>query len=58
MGLAGEIRPVPNGQDRIQEAAKHGFRRLIVPKENAPRKAIKDLEVLPVGRLAEALELM
>jgi len=50
--------PVPNGQDRIQEAAKHGFRRLIVPKENAPRKPIKDLEVLPVARLADALGLL
>jgi len=58
VGLAGEIRAVPSGQERIQEAAKHGFRRVIVPKENAPRRSLQDLEVLTVTRLAEALELM
>ena len=39
VGLAGEIRPVPSGQERISEAAKHGFRRAIVPAANVPKKA-------------------
>ena len=37
VGLAGEIRPVPSGQERISEAAKHGFRRAIVPAANVPK---------------------
>ena len=40
VGLSGEIRPVPSGQERLAEAAKHGFRRAIVPKANAPKSAI------------------
>ncbi len=56
VGLSGEIRPVPNGQDRLREAAKHGFGRAVVPRENAPRKAIEGIEVVGVGRLLEALE--
>ncbi len=55
VGLSGEIRPVPSGQERIAEAAKHGFRRAIVPKGNAPKKAIPGLEVTAVSRLDEAL---
>ena len=56
VGLAGEIRPVPNGQDRLREAAKHGFKRAIVPAANAPKEPIKGLHVVPVKNLAEALE--
>ncbi|MBS7458878.1 DNA repair protein RadA [Coralloluteibacterium stylophorae] len=57
VGLSGEIRPVPNGEERLKEAATHGFRRAIVPKANAPKKnAFKGLEVIAVERLAEALE--
>jgi DNA repair protein RadA/Sms len=56
VGLAGEIRPVPNGQDRLREALKHGFTRVIVPKANAPRKPIDGLEVVAVSRLAEAMD--
>ena len=41
VGLAGEIRPVPSGQERISEAAKHGFKRAIVPFGNMPKKSIK-----------------
>ncbi len=41
VGLAGEIRPVPSGQERISEAAKHGFRRAIVPAANVPKKCRK-----------------
>ena len=56
VGLAGEIRPVYNGEDRLREAAKHGFRRAIVPKANAPKKgSIDGLEVVGVSRLAEAI---
>jgi DNA repair protein RadA/Sms len=55
LGLAGEIRPVPFGEERLREAAKHGFRRAIVPAANAPRKAIEGLEVIGVERLPEAL---
>jgi len=57
VGLSGEIRPVPNGEDRLREAATHGFKRAIVPKGNAPKaSAIKGMEVVAVERLADALE--
>lgn len=56
VGLSGEIRPVPNGLERLQEAAKHGFKRAIVPAGNAPRQPIPGLEVIPVHQLSEALE--
>jgi DNA repair protein RadA/Sms len=55
VGLSGEIRPVPSGQERLAEAAKHGFRRAIVPRGNAPRGEIKGMQVLAVSKLAEAL---
>jgi len=57
VGLSGEIRPVPNGEERLKEAATHGFRRAIVPKANAPKSgAYKGLEVVAVERLADAIE--
>ena len=57
VGLSGEIRPVPNGEERLKEAATHGFKRAIVPKANAPKAgAIKGMEVIAVSRLSEALE--
>jgi len=57
VGLSGEIRPVPNGEERLREAATHGFVRAIVPKANAPKKGrIGELEVVGVERLAEAIE--
>lgn len=56
VGLAGEIRPVPNGQERLREAAKHGFKRAIVPASNAPKEPIKGLHVVPVKHISEALE--
>ncbi|MCW9023042.1 MAG: DNA repair protein RadA [Gammaproteobacteria bacterium] len=56
IGLAGEIRPVPNGVERLQEAQKHGFKRALIPRGNAPRKDIKGLEIIAVSRLQEALE--
>ncbi|VDZ81070.1 DNA repair protein RadA [Salmonella bongori] len=45
VGLAGEIRPVPSGQERISEAAKHGFRRAIVPAANVPKKPPEGMQV-------------
>ncbi|HET8712019.1 MAG TPA: DNA repair protein RadA [Spongiibacteraceae bacterium] len=56
VGLAGEIRPVPSGQERLQEAAKHGFKRAIVPRANRPKQAPEGMEVIGVNTLAEALE--
>ena len=56
VGLAGEIRPVPNGAERLAEAAKHGFKRAIVPFANKPKSAISALEVIGVKRLCEALD--
>jgi DNA repair protein RadA/Sms len=56
VGLSGEIRPVPNGEERLREAATHGFVRAIVPKANAPKRGkIGELEVIGVERLSEAL---
>ena len=55
VGLSGEIRPVPSGQERLQEAVKHGFTRAVVPKANLPRRGIKGMEVRGVGKLSEAL---
>jgi len=56
VGLAGEIRPVPNGQDRLREAAKHGFKRAIVPLANLPKGGVDGMEIIGVKRLGEALE--
>ena len=56
VGLSGEIRPVPNGQERLREAAKHGFKRAIVPKANLPRAPIPGMAVIGVGKLIDALE--
>ncbi|MHA7841113.1 MAG: DNA repair protein RadA [Gammaproteobacteria bacterium] len=56
VGLAGEIRPVNCGQERLQEAAKHGFKKAIVPKGNCPRdKKIQGLELLPVSHWRDVL---
>ena len=57
VGLSGEIRPVPNGEERLKEAATHGFKRAIVPKANAPKAgSFKGLEVIAVERLSQAIE--
>ncbi len=56
IGLAGEVRPVSSGEERLHEAAKHGFKRAIVPEANRPRRgAVADLEVVGVSRLDQAL---
>lgn len=56
VGLSGEIRPVASGQERIKEAAKHGFKKAIVPKANAPKNKIDGMEIIAVEQLQEALE--
>ena len=56
VGLSGEIRPVPSGQERIREAAKHGFKRAIVPKANMPKVMPDGMTVIGVERLQQALE--
>lgn len=57
VGLAGEVRPVPNGQERLREAAKHGFKRAIAPKQNSPKGGrIGEMEIIGVERLGEAIE--
>jgi DNA repair protein RadA/Sms len=55
VGLAGEIRPVPGGPERLKEAAKHGYRNAIVPKANVPRERVEDMRVAGVQTLAQAL---
>lgn len=55
LGLGGELRPVPFGEERLREAAKHGFRRAVVPRQNVPKKALADMVVDGAGTLAEAL---
>lgn len=56
VGLSGEIRPVQNGQERLREAAKHGFKKAIVPAGNAPRQPIDGMEIIPVRKITEALQ--
>jgi DNA repair protein RadA/Sms len=56
VGLAGELRPVANGQERLREAAKHGFTRAIVPAGNKPKQPIKGMQVTSVRKVTEALE--
>ena len=58
VGLAGEIRPVSSGQERISEAAKHGFKRAIVPFANKPKSAVENMEVFTVKKLADALAIL
>jgi DNA repair protein RadA/Sms len=56
VGLAGEIRPVPNGQERLREAAKLGFKRALVATANAPKSALPGLEVSGVSRYSDVLD--
>jgi DNA repair protein RadA/Sms len=55
LGLTGEIRPVPYGEERLREAAKHGFGQAIVPLANLPRQAIDGIEVVGAAKVADAL---
>ncbi|WP_244813664.1 DNA repair protein RadA [Caballeronia sp. Lep1P3] len=56
VGLAGEIRPSPRGQDRLKEAAKLGFSVALIPKANAPKQPVEGLEVIAVDRIEEAID--
>lgn len=56
VGLAGEIRPCPRGQERLKEAAKLGFTMAIIPKANAPKVKIPGIEVIAVDRIDQAIE--
>ncbi len=58
VGLNGEIRPVANGYARLNEAAKHGFKKAIIPKKNAPKDRIKGLTINAISTLSEALEVL
>jgi DNA repair protein RadA/Sms len=56
VGLAGEVRPAPRGQERLREAAKLGFSLAIIPRANAPKKPIEGMTIVAVDRLTEAIE--
>jgi DNA repair protein RadA/Sms len=58
VGLAGEVRPVQRGQERLKEAAKLGFTQAIIPKANAPKQKIAGMEIIAVERVEEAVERM
>ena len=55
VGLAGEVRPVQRGQERLREAAKLGFTVAIIPKANEPKQAIAGMEIITVGRVEDAV---
>ena len=56
VGLSGELRPVPNGQQRISEAVKHGFHKAVIPAANKPKALLKGLDVTAVNRLSQVLD--
>lgn len=56
VGLAGELRPVANGEARIKAATQHGFKRVVLPQANAPRATIRGLEMMSVTTVSEALD--
>jgi DNA repair protein RadA/Sms len=56
VGLAGEIRPVQRGQERLREAAKLGFERAIIPAANKPKQAIDGMDIVAVARIGEAID--
>ena len=58
VGLAGEVRPVPGGEERVHEAAKHGFSRALVPAANVPRRTPRGIDVVGVERVERALDLI
>jgi DNA repair protein RadA/Sms len=55
LGLNGEVRPVQNGEERLKEAAKHGFTHALAPAKNIAKGGIKNLEIVPVRSLRDAL---
>ncbi len=56
VGLAGEVRPAPRGQERLREAAKLGFSLAVIPKANAPKRPVEGMTVVAVDRLTDAIE--
>ena len=56
LGLSGEVRPVQNGDERLREAAKHGFKHAIVPQKNVPKGGVEGMQIQPVKSLREALD--
>lgn len=58
VGLAGEVRPAPRGQERLKEAAKLGFSVAVIPRANAPKKPIEGLTIHPVDRIEQAIEIV
>src|SRR5436190_1169454 len=58
IGLAGEVRPAPRGQERLREAAKLGFEKAIIPRANTPKARIPGIEVLAVERVDQAVQLL
>jgi DNA repair protein RadA/Sms len=58
VGLAGEVRPAPRGQERLKEAAKLGFSVAVVPRANLPKKPIEGLSIHPVERIEDAIHVL
>jgi DNA repair protein RadA/Sms len=58
VGLAGEVRPAPRGQERLKEAAKLGFEKAIVPKANQPKGRLAELDVVAVERVDQAVQVL
>jgi DNA repair protein RadA/Sms len=58
VGLAGEVRPAPRGQERLKEAAKLGFSVALVPKANAPKKPIDGLTIHAIERVEQAIDVL
>jgi DNA repair protein RadA/Sms len=56
VGLSGEIRPVQNGPERLNEAAKHGFSQALVPAANCPRNGIRGLDIVPLTSMSQILD--
>ena len=57
VGLSGEIRPVPNGEERLREAAKHGFEKAMIPKANMPKQnPFNNMQLIPVNHLVETMD--
>ena len=56
IGLTGEVRPIPFGEERLAEARKHGFKRALIPSANRPQTTIDGMEFIAVERLSQALD--
>jgi DNA repair protein RadA/Sms len=56
VGLAGEIRPAPRGQERLREAGKLGFSKLLIPRANAPKRPVEGVETVALDRVDQAIE--